>query len=119
MGSVNEFNPKIDTTVHVFDNFYNFSQEVDANTFDVVNSFMETVFKTKNAALNFTTTLFRVAQETGVPVLTILKQIQGMDHITLNVTLAYYLNSLRSPSTLLGVNAVAAPNYWTPRNVLS
>lgn len=118
MSSVNTFNPKIDTTVHIFDNFYNYEQEVDADTFDVVNSYMESVFKTKEAALNFTTALFRVAQESNTPVLTLLQEIQGQDQITINLTLAYYLNSLRSPSTLLGVNAVTTPNYWAARNVL-
>lgn len=118
MGSVNNFNPQIDTTVHIFDNFYGYDQEVDANTFDVVNSYMESVFKTKAAALNFTTTLFRVAYESNTPVLTLLQEIQGMDQIQLTLTLAYYLNGLRSPSTLLGINAVATPNYWTARNVL-
>ena len=40
MGTVNAINPNVDLTVRVFDDFYNFSIEVDANTWDIVNSYM-------------------------------------------------------------------------------
>jgi len=118
MSSVNETNNKIDLTVRVFDQFYLFDLQVPAAEYDVVNSFFESVFKTKDAAKNFTTALFRVAQETNTPVLTLLSQMQGQDTISVTATLAYYLNGLRSPSTLLGVNSVLTPNYFTARNVL-
>ena len=108
----------MDITVRVFDEFYNFSIEVDANTWDIVNSYMLSVFKTADAAENFSTTLFRIANETQVPVLDILAQIQGLDSIQLTATLAYYLNGLRSPTTLLGVNEPVTPNSYVARNVL-
>jgi len=118
MGSVNTANDKIDPTVRVFDQFYSFELNVPVAEYDVVNSYFESVFKTKDAAKNFTTALFRVAQETGTPVLTLLQEMQGQDSIHVSATLAYYLNGLRSPSTLLGVNSVLTPNYYTARNVL-
>jgi hypothetical protein len=118
MGTVNAINPAVDLTVRVFDDFYNFAVEVDANTWDTVNSYMLSVFKTAEAAENFSTTLFRIASETNVPVLDILDQIQGMDTIQLTATLAYYLNGLRSPATLLGVNEPVTPNAYVARNVL-
>jgi hypothetical protein len=43
---------------------------------------------------------------------------EDMDKIQLTATLAYYLNGLRSPTTLLGINASVTPNFWTARNVL-
>lgn len=119
MGSVNTANPKVDLTVRVFDQFYSFDVSVPAAEYDIVNSYFESVFKTKEAARNFTTALFRVAQETNTPVLTLLDQVQGQDSIKVSATLAYYLNGLRSPSTLLGVNSVLTPNYFTARNVLA
>ena len=76
------------------------------------------MFKTADAAENFSTTLFRIANETGVPVLDILAELQGMDTIQLTITLAYYLNGLRSPATLLGVNEPVTPNAYVARNVL-
>lgn len=118
MGSVNELNPKLDTTVRVYDNFYNFEVQVDANTYDTVYSYLRSVFNSSKVAQDFTTTLFRIAEETNTPVLTILAQIEGQDAITLTATIAYYLNGLRSPATLYGVNATVTPNYYTARNVL-
>jgi aconitase B len=118
MGTVNAINPAVDLTVRVFDEFYDFAVEVDANTYDIVNGYFESVFATKDAAENFTTTLFRVAQETRTDVLTLLSEIQDMDQIQLTATLAYYLNGLRSNTTLLGVNAAVTPNFYTARNVL-
>lgn len=118
MGSVNNLNPKIDTTVRVFDEFYNFSVEVDSNEYDIVNSYFESVFDDITAALNFTTTLFRISQESNIPIMTLLDEIQDLNTIELNSTLAYYLNGLRSPSTLLGVWEPVVPNYYTARNVL-
>jgi hypothetical protein len=118
MSTVNAANNKLDQTVRVFDQFYEFEMSVPAMEYDIVNSFFKTTFKTVEAAQNFTTALFRVSDQTGVPVLTILDQIQDQDQLQLTATLAYYLNGIRSPSTLLGVNSVLTPNYFTARNVL-
>lgn len=118
MGSVNNINPAVDLTVRVYDDFYQFAVDVDANEYDIVNSFFESVFETKDAAASFTTTLFRIADQTSTPVLTLLAEFQDMEKIQITATLAYYLNGLRSPTTLLGVNASVTPNYWTARNVL-
>ena len=49
----------------------------------------------------------------------LLEQIQGTNQADLNLTLAYYLNNIRSPATLLGINALTTPNYYAARNVRS
>lgn len=118
MGSVNVINPQVDQTVRIYDEFYQFETEVDANEYDVVNSYFESVFGTDQAAANFTVTLFRIADETDTPVLTLLASIQDMDKIKLTQTMCYYLNGLRSPTTLLGIIATSTPNYWAARNIL-
>ena len=118
MPTVNAENPKVDLTVRLFDEFYNFQADVDANEYDVVNSYLVSVFKDRRAAENFTVSLFRVSEQTGVPVLTLLDQIQDQDQIQLTASLCYYLNNLRSNTTLLGITAPVVPNYWTARNVL-
>jgi len=118
MASVNNVNPRVDQTVRVFDGFYEFEQQVNASDYDAVNSYFESVFRDRSAAQNFTTTLFRISAETATPVLTLLDQIRDQDTIQLTATMAYYLNGLRSPATLLGVNSTVTPNYYTARNVL-
>lgn len=118
MGSVNNPNDKVDQTVRVFDKFYAFDVQVPVEEWDVVNSFFASVFKTRDAAANFSTALFRVAYETNTPVLTLLAQMQNQNGIQITGQLAYYLNALRSSSTLLGVNSTLTPNFYTARNVL-
>jgi len=118
MGSVNTTNTNVDLTVRIFDNFYNFGVDVPADQYDAVNSFLESIFIDKEAAQNLTTTFFRIAKETGTSVMTLLEQVQGQNAIEVTATLAYYLNGLRSPSTLIGVNVPVTPNYYTARNVV-
>ena len=116
--SINTINQNVDLTVRVFDAFYSFGIQVDANTYDAVNSYFESVFENRQIAKNFTVSLFRVAEQTKVSVLTLLAQISGQNQIQLSNTMAYYLNGIRSPATLLGINASITPNYWAARNVL-
>ena len=118
MGSVNVPNPRVDQTVKIFDGFYGYETEVDANDYDVVNSYFESVFGTGRAAANFSVSLFRIAEETGTPIMTLLAEIQDQDKIQLTSTLCYYLNGLRSPTTLLGITAVSTPVVWAARNVM-
>jgi len=118
MSTINAPNYNIDLTVRVFDDFFGFEQVVDAAEWDVVLSYFESIYTTKTAAANFSTALFRVANEQSVPVLELLQQIQtSSGPAELDLTLAYYLNNLRSNSTLLGTSQPVQPNYYAARNV--
>jgi len=118
MSTVNYPRTDQDITVRVFNNFYNFAVDVDQNDYDVVYSYFRSVFAEQLAAKNFTITLFEVAENTNRPVLDLLAEIKGQDQMQLTSTLAYYLNNLRSNSTLLGVSTPMTPNYYAARNVL-
>lgn len=118
MSTVNYVNPNLDRTVRIFDDFYKYDTVVDENQYDVVYAFFKSVFAEELAAKNFTISLFRVADQSNIPVLELLSQIQGKNQLELTATLAYYLNNLRSNSTLLGVSAPVVPNYYAARNVL-
>lgn len=117
--SVNEINPKIDQTVKIFDSFYEYSANVPAQEYDIVLSYFRSIFTELKAAENFTNSLFRVAEETNVSATTLLETFQqtGATEIQVNLLMAYYLNSIRSPATLIGVLEPASPNYYTARNV--
>jgi hypothetical protein len=117
MATINYSNPRTDQTVKIFDQFYAYETVVPADEYDTVNSYFKSVFKTTEAAGNFTITLFRMAQQSDIPVMELLQQIQGQTLPELTLTLAYYLNGLRSKATLLGVNASVTPNYYVARNV--
>jgi hypothetical protein len=117
MSTINEINPKIDQTVQIFDQFYNYSANVPAMEYDIVLSYFRSVFTTTLAAENFTTALFRVAEESDTSALTLLQSMEGQNSVQLTITMAYYLNSIRSPATLLGVLTPTTPNFYTARNV--
>lgn len=114
--SVNAPNYKIDQTVRIFDTFYTFEAIVPSNEYDAVYGFFTSIMNTA-AAGNFTVTLFRVAQESGIPVINLLNQLSGKNAVQVNAQLAYYLNGLQSLSTLIGINEIAQPNYYAARNV--
>lgn len=116
--TVNAINTNIDQTVRIFDNFYRYDVQIPAAEYDVVFSYFKSQMSTSNAAGNFTVSLFRVAQETNIPPLTLLNEFQGLNGINLSATLAYYLNQIRSRATLLGVGASVVPNQYASRNVL-
>ena len=118
MPSVNNPNPNVDLTVRVFDSFNQFEFNVPANEYDVVYSFFRSKFSTEDAARNFTTTLFRISVNNNIPVIDLLDQIRNMNQMELTVTMAYYLNGQRSPTTLLGVSQILLPNYYAARNVV-
>jgi hypothetical protein len=118
MSTVNYTNPNIDLTVRVYDSFYDYDINVPAAEYDIVHSYFLTQMTSRQAAGNFTVSLFKVAEDTGIPALTLLKEIQGNTGVSLNVNLAYYLNQIRSRATLLGVGAAVTPNFYAARNVL-
>lgn len=117
MATVNAINTNVDQTVRVFDQFYAYDENVPAAEYDIVLSYFKSVFNTAEQAKNFTTAIFRVAQLSNTNPLIILNEIQGYTGPQLTAMLCYYLNSVRSPATLLGILQPAAPNYWTARNV--
>lgn len=124
MGSVNYVNSKTDRTVKIFDDFYSFEMSVESMDYDAVYSYFKSVYSGQvsevgvDVAGNFTVTLFRIANEQKIPVLTLLDQLKtATEGSELNITLAYYLNNMRSASTLLGIAQPIQSNFYAARNV--
>lgn len=118
MSSINTTNYNLDPTVRIYDSFYEYDVNVPANEYDIVYSYFRKTTSTASAAGNFTVSLFRVAQETGIPALTLLQEFEGANGVNLNVQLAYYLNSIRNRATLLGVGVPVQSNYYAARAVV-
>jgi len=89
------------------------------NEYDTVLSTFRKIMKDEDAAKNFTEALYQVARETGTLVLTLLDTLDVTNEMSLNTSMAYYLNAINSPSTLYGVQNPIRPNYYAGRNVLS
>ena len=108
----------LDQTVRIFDSFYSFNTVINAAEFDIVHSYFISVCDSKNVANNFTAVFFRVAQETGVPVLDLLDQIRGTKKVEMNQVLAYYLNSFKSKTSLYGIAIIPQSNQSVARNIV-
>ena len=118
MSTVNNTNINTDLTVRVFDNFYKYDVNVPAAEYDIVYSFFRNTMDTATAAGNMTVSLFRVSDQTKIPVLTLLDSMKGNSGLDLTASMAYYLNNIRSNATLLGVNAQITPNFYAARTVI-
>ena len=116
--SINTTNYNLDQTVRVFDSFYEYDVNVPAAEYDIVYSYFRKEMTTATAAGNFTVSLFQVAERTGIDVLTLLDQLRGFTGLDLKINMAYYLNQIRSRSTLLGVNSQVVPNFYAARAVV-
>lgn len=119
MSTVNYANPNTDLTVRVFDSFYDYDVDIPVNEYDVVFSYFLSQMTSRQAAGNFTVSLFRVAETTGIPALTLLQEMQNNTGVNININMAYYLNQIRSRATLLGVGVAVTPNFYQARNVLA
>ena len=117
MSTINTVNPKTDKTVQIFDKFYAYNQYVPSQEYDAVNSYLRSVFNTKEQAATFTSTMFRMAAASNIPVMTLLQQIQGLSAPQVTLTFAYYLNAFQSPSTKLGIQVPVTPNYYVAHNI--
>lgn len=108
----------LDTTVRIFDSFYAVDMNVNGADYDIVHGYFVSVCDTRNIADNFTAVLFRVANETGYPVLDLLGQIKGTKKMEMNQILAYYLNSFKSKTSLYGIAIQPRSNQTVQRNVV-
>ena len=116
-GTINAANPNLDATIRIFDEFYKYEANVSAAEYDIVYSFFRSTMDATVAG-NMTSALFQVAANTKIPVLELLDGMKGQNGLDLTVSMAYYLNAIRSRATLLGVNAQVIPNYYAARLVL-
>ena len=87
--------------------------------YDRVFSVFQKIMKDKEAARKFTESLYRIAEETNTYVITLLESLDTTNTMTLNTSMAYYLNAINSPATLYGIQNPIIPNYYAGRNVLS
>jgi hypothetical protein len=110
----------LDKTVNIFDSYYNFDMTVDANQYEIVRSYFKQVSNSDTVANNFSTMIFRISNITGENPLDLLTYIQGQSKTKLeaNAIMTYYLNSIKSKSSLYGISTTPQPNDNVQRNVL-
>ena len=109
----------VDKTVRIFDNFYSTQLVVNASDYDVVFSFFKSFTENTKIAGNYTALLFRIAQEGGYNIMSLLDILKGVDSkLQLTQVMAYYLNTFKSKTSLYGVGILPKPNEAVQRNVV-
>jgi hypothetical protein len=110
----------LDQTVQIFDAFYRQDITIGANEYNQVYAYFKEVCDTKEIAENFTYVLFKMAQDNGISVITLLEELQSksVSKIELNQVMAFYFNSFKSKSSLYGVLGAVEPNLPVARNVV-
>ena len=106
------------SSTRIVDSFYKFDIVVNANEFDLVNSYFNSVCANSNIAKTFTAYLFRISNMTNLPVQYLLDEIKGKSKLEVNTVIAYYLNSFKSKTVLYGVSSVPSPNVPVARNIV-
>ena len=87
--------------------------------YDHVLSVFKKIMKDELAAAKFTQALYKIAQFTEIYVLDLLESLDVADEMTISASMAFYLNSINSPTTLYGIQNPIKPNYYAGRQVLS
>lgn len=110
---------QLETTVRLFDDYNKFDLVVDANQYDIVHSFFSNLVGSPDAANNFTIMIFRIATLSGENPINLINYLSGKSTMEVNTVIAYYLNSVKSKTSLYGVSAVPQPNKNVQRNILA
>jgi hypothetical protein len=118
MALIDETYSDLDKTVRLFDSFYDFDMVVNSNQYDLVYSYFFSVSNSKIIARNFTTFIFRISSIIGEDALVLLGYIKGKDSLQTNALMAYYLNGIKSKTTLYGVSMAPKPNQTVQRNIV-
>ena len=98
--------------------FLNFNVSVTPGEYDNVVAFLKSVMKDQAAVELMTDSIFQVSELSGTPVMELLAQLKSKTGMELTANMAYFLNTIRSNSILLGVSDVVVPNHYASRNVV-
>jgi hypothetical protein len=118
MNTIDAPRPSADSSVKLFDSFYNYDMVVDATQYELVRSYFKSVNNSDAIANNFATMIFRIANITGNDVLTLLSFIQGKAKLEANAIMIYYLNNIKSKTAMYGISVIPQPNDNVQRNIV-
>lgn len=108
-----------DNSVRVYDKFYNFDVVVNASEYDIIHSYFYDISKSKDVADNFTVMVFRIANMTDTQALEIFKTLKTSNSsVEVTALMAYYLNNLKTKTSLYGIGVTPTPNQNIQRNVV-
>lgn len=108
-----------DNTISSFDQIFNSGYSVNGEQFQIIYAYFRQYTSSDAIASNYSEVLFKISEISAIPVEELLAQFVGMDGITINLTMAYYLNTLSDDKTLLyGVISNLRPVEPVQRNIV-
>ncbi len=108
-----------DNSVRVYDKFYNFDVVVNASEYDIIRSYFFDISNSAEVADNFTVMVFRIANLSDTQPIEIYKQIKSStSKMEVTAIMAYYLNNLKTKTSLYGIGVNPTPNQTVQRNVV-
>jgi len=107
-----------DKTLTTFSTYNNTQLTVNAATYEVVLSFFKGLTTSDKTARAYSENLFKIAQATGIDVMTLLDTFEADDKLKVTLTMAYYLNSFSDKTVLYGASDIVAPNNTVARNIV-
>ena len=117
MAIIDGVNP--DKTKRIYDKFYNFDVVVNASEYDVIHSYFFDLTKSADVADNFTVMVFRIANLTDTQAMEVFAELKtSRNSLEVNAMMAYYLNNLKTKTSLYGIGVSPTPNQTVQRNVI-
>lgn len=104
--------------INVVKNFNSQPAAIDGGEYDYVLSFFNRAMQDPVSAKNFTESIYQVSRQADVPVIELVKSMEGQTGLQINASMAYFMNGTRSKSTMLGVTNIVRPNFYAGRSVL-
>ena len=93
------------------------SRIVNPSDYDYIVSFFSKTMKDAVVAGRFASLIFEISNRTKIPAIELIDTMKEQDLISVSASMAYYLNSVRSKSTQLGVKRKVKPNYYAVKNI--
>ncbi len=93
------------------------SRVVNGADYDYIVSFFSKTMKDPGIAEKFANLIFEISNRTEIPAIQLIETMREKDLISVSASMAYYLNSVRSKTTQVGVKRQVRPNYFAVKNV--
>jgi len=116
--TLNDTIPNDRNNAYLVNHYDNTPPVLNGNDWDVVYSFFKKAMKDEKSAEEFALAIYQIGKDTNTSPLEIISTMKGKDGLELSSILSYYMNGIRSTSTLLGVTNNQKGNFYAVRQVV-
>jgi len=106
-------------TLRLFNGYFDTKVTVDINVYDVVHGFFVRKIKSQEAADALTAAVITTSFDNKLDPLQVIKDLDSVDDLELDATLALYMNETRRNTSLLGVKQTQPVIEIVARSILA